>query len=344
MLVEAGEAGAPITVVSSQTTSEAADAGPGGNLSITTDHLEIRDGGQISTSSFGRGDAGSIDIDAGVVEISGTSGDNESGVFAQATDGDAAGEISISAERGIRLADGARVTAQSTGTSDAGSIEIVAGPHLEIIDSAITTRSERSSGGQIDIQAHELVYLLNGEISTEVESDVGEKGGDIRVDPQFVVLNEGRIIADGGEAGSVEIGGTLFVSAPFYASAPFSEFVPFAIRLDTGDDIPDRGSVISAISRDESVLNGAINANTPETELVAELAALPQSYLDASALLGSACDARTSPAGSFQVQARSAVRGPPDAPFAPPEQLRPTPAVGAAGADARACIPQEILP
>ncbi len=55
----------------------------------------------------------------------------------------------------------------------------------------------------------------------------------------------------------------------------------------------------------------------PETELVTELAMLSASFLDASALLGSACEARTSRAGSFQVQRYAADLAPPDAALAP---------------------------
>jgi hypothetical protein len=188
------------------------------------------------------------------------------------------------------------------------------------------------------------VYLLDGEISTKVEQGEEGIGGDILIDPQFVVLNEGRIVADAGEAGKITIAGTLFVSTPFFASPPFSDLVPFAIPLGPEDEIPDRGSAISATSRASSALNGAINANTPETELVMELAALSASYLDASALLASACDARTSRAGSFQVQPRVAVLTPPDAAFAPPERSLSVPAVGTGGVDAPVCVPQEVIP
>jgi filamentous hemagglutinin family protein len=356
--------------------NEAGGSGNAGDLNVSAQHLSVSDRGRISVSTRGAGDAGTIALNVGETltlsgpnlpgkatiearhDVEGAAGKpgeirivaggevlllDGAQITAETRGAERGGDIGIVAHGGVRLSGGSQITAQSQSTGDAGVIDIDAGPQLEVIGSRITTESKASSGGQVIIRADELVYLLHGEIFTKVEQGEEGTGGDILIDPQFVVLNEGRIVADAGEAGKITIAGTLFVSTPFFASPPFSDLVPFAIPLGPDDEIPDRGSVISATSRARSNLNGAINANTPETQLVMELAALPESYLDASALLASACDARTSRAGSFQVQPRVAVLSPPDAAFAPPGRALSAPAVGTGGVDAPACVPQEVL-
>jgi hypothetical protein len=184
--------------------------------------------------------------------------------------------------------------------------------------SGVTTKSDSSSGGQITIGASDLVYLLNGEISTDVELGAGGGGNVVIGDPElgipeFVVLNEGRVSASAQDG----LGGSIDIAAgTFFASAPFA--------INPGRPFPDTGSFLDATST-ISGLTGTVNVEPPETELVTELAALPATFLDASALLGSACEARTSRAGSFQVTQRHAADlAPPDAALTP-TRLHQTP-------------------
>jgi large exoprotein involved in heme utilization and adhesion len=78
-------------------------------------------------------------------------------------------------------------------------------------------------------------------------------------------------------------------------------------------------------------IDGTINVSSPETDLTGTLATLPESFLDASALLARDCAARTARAGSFAVRTRGEIPPPPDAMFELDDVgagLRPTDGVG----------------
>jgi len=380
------------------------DVGMGGDLTVATDRLELLNGGSLTVSTVGLGDAGSIVVDARVIEISGVNdeGQNESGIFARSNNsvdplagsagnieiwadeqlsiGDrgrisvstrgtggagnilidvggavilsdaasiearpevpgatgAAGEIEILAGDKVRLTGGSRVTARSNGTSDAGAISIVAGRRFEAIGSEVTTAADFASGGQISITASELVYLLDSVISTDVAVGTGG-GGDVMIGsetivPEFVVLNEGGI----GASAQVGAGGRIDIeTGTFFASAPFA--------INPGRPFPTRGSFLDATS-EISGLTGTVNVEPPETELVTELASLSASFLDASALLGSSCEARTSRAGSFQVQRYAASLSPPDASLSPVGFSLQVPGVSGPAVGLPRCRPQEVTP
>jgi hypothetical protein len=255
----------------------------------------------------------------------------------------------VSDPRGsVVLRDGAVITAQSTGVEPAGSVEIDAGGRFEATGfsvrddgtttrSGVTTTSNISSGGRIRIAASDLVYLLGGQIRTDVKLGAGG-GGDVVIGdpelgiPKSVVLNEGRVIASAldGKGGNIDIAtGTFFASAPF--------------EIDPGTPLPERGSFLDATSKSD--LDGRIDVDPPETELVTELAALPAAFLDASALLGSACEARTSRAGSFQVVNRNAADlAPPDAALAPVGRQHAAPGVRALPVGTDRCASPEETP
>lgn len=301
--------------------------GDGGGITILTDaDLTISDHGVISVSTNGGGDAGLIDLKVGgTLHISGAGGRKGNIEASHGADGalGAPGNILITAGKSVVLTDGAVITAQSTGPKPAGSVTIDAGGRFEatgfsvsddgtITRSGVTTKSDISSGGQIKIAASDLVYLLDGEITTDVDLLAGG-GGDVIIGdpelgiiPEFVVLNEGRVTA----SAEIGLGGRIDITAgTFFASAPFA--------INPGDPFPSTGSFLDATST-ISGLTGTINVDPPETELVTELASLSSAFLDVSALLGSACEARTSRAGSFQVVKRNtAGLTPPDAALAP---------------------------
>jgi hypothetical protein len=303
---------------------ELQESGGGGDITVTARELTVADYGVISVSTRGDGDAGTITLDvAETLALSGPILDVRKGKVEASHGVDSArgapGDIFISAGDNVLLTDGARITAQSTGIAPAGSVTIDAGRRFEATGfgadgntrSGVTTASRFSSGGAITIGASDLVYLLNGEISTDVALGA-EGGGDVVIGnpelgiPEFVVLNEGRVSASAqdGQGGRIDI-----ATGTFFASAPFA--------INPGRPFPDTGSFLDATST-ISGLTGTVNVEPPETELVTELAALPAAFLDASALLGSACEARTSRAGSFQVTQRHAADlAPPDAALAP---------------------------
>jgi filamentous hemagglutinin family protein len=284
-------------------------AGGGGQITIETDQLELRDGGQITTSTFGVGAAGSVEVNARTIEISGTSrgGDNNSGFFSRSGAAGNGGVVELHATESISLSDEARISTSSSAGGLAGDILVDAGEQLRIEDSLITTEAGVSAGGNVKITAQELVYLNDSAIQTLVRSGSGG-GGDVTIDPVNTVLNNSNITASaiGGA------GGNILIVTDFY--------------FQSG------ASFLNASSRDD--VDGTIEVVAPDTATVSSLASLPTDYLDASSRLERDCSARTRRAGSFVVRARAAALAPPDA-------LLPAPLPLASG---NTCPPAEVTP
>ncbi|MBW2293249.1 MAG: filamentous hemagglutinin N-terminal domain-containing protein, partial [Deltaproteobacteria bacterium] len=303
--------------------------GDSGRVIVNVDNLELKNGGQITTSTSGTGDAGLIEIRAGDVEILGTAGFNEAGLFSQTlgtqaagmgaggeirveaegrfvirdgarvaveTRNDAdAGDITIVAGEGVVMSDGASISARSIGnaTGRAGSIEIDAGPSLTMVDSTITTESLSSitpGGGRITIVADELVALTNSSIDTSVALGGGD-GGDISIDPDLVVLNSSNILANALDGN----GGRIFIRA--------SSFVQSA------DSVVQASSLGSG-----SGIDGEVIIESPDSDLTTGISQPPQQYLDASGLMKTACAARSGTLSSLVV---SQVAGLPATPHGP---------------------------
>jgi filamentous hemagglutinin family protein len=273
--------------------------GDGGTIEIDTDQLELRDGGRVTTSTFGGGNAGRIDAYAGVIEISGVdplAGINSAGFFSRSLGGGDGGSVALHARQSVSMSDRALISTSSTDIGLAGDILIDAGNRLQMEDSLITTKADISAGGNVEITAAELVSLNRSAIQTLVLDGVGG-GGDVTIgnltidgvtiDPVFTVLNESNVTASaiGGP------GGNILIVTDFY--------------FQSGTSFLDASSVDD--------VDGTIDVTPPDTDLVSSIAALPASYFDASSRLERDCSARSARAGSFVVRAGELALAPPDA-------------------------------
>lgn len=195
--------------------------GDGGRLMVTAGTLEIRDGAQISASAKGQGDAGSVDVIANEVLLSG-------GTIASFSTGTGnAGDLTVSAQNtlslenqslvttsaqstsggGIHLAAGAGLHAnQSTVTAqaaiDGGNITMSGGTILELVGSQITAESDMN-GGDISLAATNGLGLTDSTVTAEA----GGKGGRITVDSQSVTMKASQLIASstGGDGGGITV-------------------------------------------------------------------------------------------------------------------------------------------
>lgn len=294
------------------------DVGDSGDVRIDiTDDLELKNGGHITTTTSGTGDAGLIYVTADNIEILGTDGFNASGLFSQTngtgstgmgaggqieveargeitlrdgagiaveTRNDAdAGDISIIAGEGVLLTGDASISANSTqnATGRAGSITIDAGPSLVMVDSSITTDSlaeANPGGGEITIIADELVSLTNSSIDASVlVSRSGGDGGSVFIDPDLVILNSSSIRAN-AEMGD---GGRIFIRA--------------------GSFVMSADSVVESVSKSGVGIDGEVIIESPDSDLVTGSTQPPQQFLDASGLMKTACAARSSTLSSLVV-------------------------------------------
>jgi filamentous hemagglutinin family protein len=244
--------------------SETSGAGAGGNVEIKARGTILLTGGAVvsadqrSAEANTVANAGSILIEAGLLNI------KNGGAVTASTDDGGGGSISITAHDVVITNDG-RIGSSSTGSGFAGNIAITATEKLQVIDGEITAEALQGNGGNITITVGDLVELNRSEITTTVASNTGN-GGNISIDPIFIVLVDSRIIANA----SAGAGG--------------------AIQLTADHILVDSQSIISASS--DLGIDGTVAIDAPDTDLTGGLTTLTTDFLNAAALLAQQCAAR----------------------------------------------------
>ncbi|HXV11010.1 MAG TPA: filamentous hemagglutinin N-terminal domain-containing protein [Burkholderiales bacterium] len=262
-----------------------------GSLVVENDgEIRVRSGlfDPASGEVFGAGvgNAGTLRVDAqGSITISG-------GSISSTTIGDGkGGDVVLNAAQDVNITNGGSVSADSLALAatdatkgvggDTGRIEITGGNSITLDRGAISTRAVAADGGDIKLTAPNIVRLEGSQITTSVESGKG-KGGNINIDPQFVIVNNSFIIANafGGPGGNITI-----IADNFLQSA--SSAITASSALSTP---------------------GVIEVRSPENNVENNIAQLPAAFIDASALLRGLCTARrTGAASSFVVAGRGGV-------------------------------------
>jgi filamentous hemagglutinin family protein len=202
--------------------------GRGGNIDVTADRVSLLGSALISadsTTSTRAGNAGDISIEARESIHIGASS------VTTAADRAAGGAIRIAANQ-IQLADGAIVSAKSSGTGNAGSINIIAGDTLLMRNSTVSTEATLADGGNVMLIAPTRVHLIDSTLSTSVGTGQG-KGGNISIDPEFVILDRSQIRADafGGPGGSIGISADVFLTQDSVLSASSTLSTPGTIDI-----------------------------------------------------------------------------------------------------------------
>lgn len=105
-------------------------AGQGGNINITSQHILLQDGSLISTGTFGSGASGNITIQSDILEAIGfAKGQRQSsGLSTGVLNGFATGkggDIQLNVNQ-LKLSEGGRISAETSGPGDAGMIDIKA--------------------------------------------------------------------------------------------------------------------------------------------------------------------------------------------------------------------------
>lgn len=184
----------PLSLIYAQTD------GPGnsGNVSLETDQLQVRSGGQISTNTLGTGDAGNLKLRADQVELTGIalSADGRplfsngliipGGLFTGTNRGSSGngGRLTIET-RQLSLRDGAILQATTYGSGDAGRINIQATDAIEVSGTSepgnLPARIAATSGG---IQ----------EFSTRRSRQATGRGGNLNITTDTLTIEDGGIV------------------------------------------------------------------------------------------------------------------------------------------------------
>lgn len=239
--------------------------GDAGNITIEVGGVLSMVGslGGITAPTFSSGDGGDLTIHAGSLLVDG------SAIFAESTASGKAGNVSIQTAGPVKLKHGGQITTRSRIT-DAGSIDIISGGKVKLKDRSSITVSAGRNGGDINITAPKLVYLVDSSITATAGTNltstgVGGKGGNITIDPQFIVLQNSFISANA----AVGQGGNVKLVSDFLFNSDLSN-----------DNITASGTT-----------NGTVNITAPQLDLGSELITLPASLLSAGSQLQERCTA-----------------------------------------------------
>ena len=225
--------------------------GSGGLIYVKTPSLNMSDSGTIEARTSGAGSAGNI-----VAEV-----DNMS------------------------LRDKASISVESTGTGLAGNLVIEAANAVELSNSSMTAATQNADGGNIYVNAKYMLYLKNSSMTATVKGGTGD-GGNITIDPVYVVLDNSRIIAN-AEGGN---GGNISIAAENYFPSP--------------------SSVVSASSR--LGVDGTVVISSPAIDITGNLSVLTASFLRADVLFPKPCAAGEEEMSSFVIRGRDGLPPLPD--------------------------------
>lgn len=302
--------------------SSTSGAGRAGDITMNVSTLNLRGGSRISSASIGTeptvnfdgttappGQAGNITMTA--------LGDVTSNASTITTSAEAnrGGDISITAGN-ILFSNGTVINANSNGPlvvtklvldangqlveqvvgdGNAGNITIESGSTVLIEQSFVTTEATRASGGQVTINAPHMIRLIDSPVSTSVAGAAGDSnGGNISIDPDFVILKGSPILARAiaGSGGAIDIAAGLFLADP--------------------SSIVDATSTLG--------VSGTVQINAAINNLSSVVAQLPESLLAVQTLLRAACAARLaqSATSSFVERGRDGIPAGPDGLLASP--------------------------
>lgn len=272
-------------------------------MNISTPVLTLRDGGLISTASLGSGDAGSITINAGRVEVIGNESQGEFNSQIQISVGIASGVINPNATANggslnlnvgqLILSNGGTLNLQALGTGQAGNINVSADAIALDNKASIDGRTTSGLGANINLQASEI--LLRG--GSRISTDAGNaNGGNITIntDTLVAVPRENSDITANAQQGS---GGRVSITAQGIFGTHFRD------RLTPESDI-------TATSDLGPQFNGTVQIDIPRVDPSGGLVELPENLTDSSNQIAQGCSA--SRGNSFVVTGRGGLPADPN--------------------------------
>lgn len=303
--------------------------GTGGNLTIETGRLIVRDGGLISSGPLFGGDGGTLNISASEsVEVFGTAenGIIRSTLFANSTGTGDAKNITVNTGRLI-VRDGGAVQANALASGNAGSIFITASESVEVTGRTPDGRfsSNLSAGafaegnaGDVVIETNQFTVKDGAEISV---SGLGmESAGNLQIQANSLNLDRGILSAETstGDRGNITLnlnnlqlrnqsaittnasgtanGGNISLSSDTIAALENSNILANAVSGDGGNiAINTQGLFVSPNSNisasSEFGISGTITINNPTVDPSSGLIDLSENLSDPTEKIGTSCAA-----------------------------------------------------
>lgn len=295
-------------------------SGNSGDLTLRTQILKVLDGSMISSGTSGSGMGGNLYVYADRVSVGGWNWEGLPSLITTSTDalgrggdiligsasqpassidlfsggsiaanalsnaGGNAGSVQIFADR-INLQGRSFIASASLSASDAGTVTINnaenPGEQVNILDgSSLSVASNLGNAGDIKIFTGQWVYLLSSAITTSAADGFGN-GGNILIDPQFVIVNDSQITANAAKGN----GGNITIATQFF--------------------LPSAPSKMTASS--QFGLQGTVSIQSQYSNIASSIGVLPNNLLDVSNLLNDDCAAAQASASSFTVAGRGAL-------------------------------------
>jgi filamentous hemagglutinin family protein len=281
--------------------------GQGGDVIIQGDRLRLLDGGQITSSTLGRGSAGDVRVNVRSVELSGAApsllpnGSSTQGVRSfrnsnisaaavsptgnnRAITG-SAGSVTVTTDT-LRVSNGAALSVSSLGSGNAGNLNIRANS-VELNNGTLQAETNAGDQGNIRVTAP-LINLVNGSrISTNAQGTA--TGGNIDINTEYLfALQNSDITANS----TSNFGGQVSITAEGIFGAKFRP------NLTPGNDITASSGLGTGFS-------GTVTLQTPNVEPEQGLVQLPETILDPNAQIASTC--QSSAQSTFVVTGRGGV-------------------------------------
>jgi filamentous hemagglutinin family protein len=238
-------------------------AGNAGTVVVEAGSARIAAGAQINNSTSGAGHGGTVAVStADALTITG----RDSGLRTTAAGSGLGGDITVQANQ-VQLTEGATISAESAGVGNAGSITITLHDMFLSQHGTVATTASQADGGNIQLTAPRLIRLRDSQITAAVGGGPATVGGNITIDPQFVLLENSQIVANAfqGQGGNIRL----------QAQQAF---------------LADPASHVSASSA--LGINGQVAIQAPVTNISGAVAPLPQAFAQTAELLQSRCAAR----------------------------------------------------
>jgi len=279
------------------------NSGKGGNINLNTNTFTATNGAQFLTTTSGNAQAGNINL---IVKDNITLDGINTGLFANTEPGSTgkSGSITIDPQTFI-IRNGAGIGVNSQGSGEGGDISLQAGLLSLNNQAFISAETASNQGGNINLAINDLLLLRNNSriTATAGTDQAGGNGGNINIKTPFIVAvpQENSDITANAFAGN---GGKINITT----NALFGlEFRPQQTQR----------SDITASS--QFGLAGDVQINTPDVDPTKGLVELPTNLVDPSQQIDNSCKP-----GSNQSQSSFVVTGRGGLPLSPTQPLQDT--------------------
>ncbi|MFB2978246.1 filamentous hemagglutinin N-terminal domain-containing protein [Microseira sp. BLCC-F43] len=273
--------------------------GNGGDIDITAASLSVTNGTELTASTFGEANAGTIRInlrDSAIFDGSfETKPSQASSRVEFGAVGDARG-IEITAPS-LSLTNGDRLSVTAEGFGNAGNINIDADA-VSLDNNTSLCADTVGNEGNINLRSNSLILHRNSTITTNARGS-NNIGGNIIIDSDAIAALENSDIT----ANSTDFrGGTVTIDTQGIFGTQFRQ------EETSISDITATGA--------NSELSGTVAINTPDIDPSAGLIALPENVVDITGIVDQQCS-RQARRSSFVVTGRGGIPPSPDEPLSP---------------------------